>query len=524
MKYSYLLPTIVLLTSLSETKSARILAVFVIPAKSHHVIFRTLTLELAKRGHELVVITPHPVFQNGKTPDNYKEIDVSDKCREAWSRKPMNSGHGSVSDLKNVISAQLDIIVDLFYEYLEDEQVNKILHDPNAKFDLLIVEGWFRPSVAFSHKFNIPVIRFSSFGSCFTEYEDNGAIQYPVFSPKMCGTTLKDNTFWGQITALYDSLIYAKIHKSRDKENEDRLKKHFGADIPSLDDLNQNVNVLMMNVPRIWEMYTPTPPNLIHVAGIHLNVEKELPNDLKTYLDSLPNDVIYISFGTNVETSTIPAKQLQMMVNVLSRLPYQVIWKWNEDELPGRSGNIMISKWLPQEALLRHPKVKLFITQGGLQSTQEAIFAGVPLLGMPLNIDQFYNVENYIRLKIGLRQDLKTLNEEKFGETILTLLNDKSYRDNVQRLSVKLHDERLPPLARAVWWTEHVLRHAGAPYLRAPAANMHWARYYELDLLAIFITICLFSITLVYLCLYYLLLFIFNFLKNSVGFQKYKIV
>lgn len=41
------------------------------------------------------------------------------------------------------------------------------------------------------------------------------------------------------------------------------------------------------------------------------------------------------------------------MVKVLSELPYDVLWKWDKDTLPGQSKNIKIAKWFPQTDVLR---------------------------------------------------------------------------------------------------------------------------------------------------------------------------
>lgn len=40
-------------------------------------------------------------------------------------------------------------------------------------------------------------------------------------------------------------------------------------------------------------------------------------------------------------------------MKVLSGLPYDVLWKWDSDELPAQYKNIKFSKWLPQADLLR---------------------------------------------------------------------------------------------------------------------------------------------------------------------------
>lgn len=45
----------------------------------------------------------------------------------------------------------------------------------------------------------------------------------------------------------------------------------------------------------------------------------------------------------------------------------------------------------------------------------------------------------------------------------------------------------MPPLEKAVWWTEYVIRHNGAPHLRSIAATMPWYQYFLLDVLAAFL-------------------------------------
>lgn len=71
--------------------------------------------------------------------------------------------------------------------------------------------------------------------------------------------------------------------------------------------------------------------------------------------------------------------------------------------------------------------MKLFITQGGLQSTDEAISAGVPLIGMPMLGDQWYNVEKYVKHNIGLRVDIESLTKEQLLKAIKTVVEDERY-------------------------------------------------------------------------------------------------
>jgi glucuronosyltransferase len=55
------------------------------------------------------------------------------------------------------------------------------------------------------------------------------------------------------------------------------------------------------------------------------------------------------------------------------------------------------------------------------------------------------------------------------------------YQDNAQRLSALFRDQPLTPLEQAVFWTEYVIRHKGAPHMRSAALDLTWYQYYLLD-------------------------------------------
>jgi glucuronosyltransferase len=59
------------------------------------------------------------------------------------------------------------------------------------------------------------------------------------------------------------------------------------------------------------------------------------------------------------------------------------------------------------------------------------------------------------------------------------------YRENVQRLSRIFRDQPLTPLEQAVYWTEYVIRHKGAPHLRSAVLDLAWYQYFLLDVIAV---------------------------------------
>lgn len=47
-----------------------------------------------------------------------------------------------------------------------------------------------------------------------------------------------------------------------------------------------------------------------------------------------------------------------------------------------------------------------------------------------------------------------------------------------------LKDQPMSGLEKVVWWTEYVIRHQGAPYLRNPRADISWFDFLILDVVA----------------------------------------
>ncbi|RVE43717.1 hypothetical protein evm_011632 [Chilo suppressalis] len=474
----------------SNNEAARILAYFPTPSISHQVVFRPLLQELAKHGHELIVITTDPAFPKGQTPANYTEIDVHDLSYKAWKEHFLAITSKGSKDSFSQIKVAFHLIARIFKEQMQSDEVQAVLKDTNKKFDLLLVEALAKPALSLTHVLKAPLIQISSLGGTNDNYEVAGAPLHPILYPTFFRQKLYNLTFWEKARELYNHYKYMGWFNRFEAYENELIRKVFGAEVPDLSELGENVDMLFLNVNPIWEDNRPLPPNVITMGGLHQAPMKKLPQDIKSYLDSSKNGVIYISFGTNVEPALLPPQKIQALINVFSKLPYDILWKWNRDELPGRSKNIKISKWLPQADLLRHPKVKLFITQGGLQSTDEAIVAGVPMIGFPMLGDQWYNVEQYVHHGIGLQMDMETLEEDKFRNAINEVLNNDSYRRNIRRLRTLIQDQPQTSLERAVWWTEYVIRHRGARHLRSPAANITWAEYLELELVFYVLAAC----------------------------------
>lgn len=89
-----------------------------------------------------------------------------------------------------------------------------------------------------------------------------------------------------------------------------------------------------------------------------------------------------------------------------------------------KSVNITPTKYITYK-FLGHPKLKLFITQGGLQSIDEAMIAGVPIIGIPIWADQWFNIEKCVQHGVGVKLELEDVEEDILMTNIKTIIGNK---------------------------------------------------------------------------------------------------
>lgn len=143
-----------------------------------------------------------------------------------------------------------------------------------------------------------------------------------------------------------------------------------------------------------------------------------------------------------------------VLLNVFKKLKQKVLWKWETEHMEGKSDNVRLSKWLPQQDILAHPNTRLFITHAGQSSCQETMCHMKPVVsgGQKMNSKKPFNYESILLFQVavpvagdqpmnahyleysGLGETVpyQQLTEEKLLDTINKVLQDPSYTKNAQ--------------------------------------------------------------------------------------------
>uniref|UniRef100_A0A4Y0BFN0 UDP-glucuronosyltransferase n=1 Tax=Anopheles funestus TaxID=62324 RepID=A0A4Y0BFN0_ANOFN len=459
---------------------AKILSIFPTMSKSHWILGSSLMKELAQNGHEVTVISPFPLKN---APKNYRHVDVP--YRTQMFEDIMDEVFDKVDD--SIVEKLIQMggfMHEITNTTLASPEVQSLLKSDET-FDLLVLEIFLNDAfLGFADRFNCPVVGMSTFGASSWVNSLTGSPQPLSYVPHPMSSFTDKMNFWQRLgNVLFTAFDETVLSFMCDPIQQMYYKKYFPNASRSLNQMRRNgVSLVLINSHFSLSFPRPYLPNLIEVGGFHVNRKiNPLPEDIKTFIEQSEHGVIYFSMGSNLKPSKMDQQKRNDVVKVLSSLKQNIIWKWDDDTLVLDKKKFLIGKWFPQDDILAHPNVKLFITHGGLLSCTESIYHGVPIVGIPIFGDQLMNMARAEQSGWGIGVAYTKLNEQTFRKAITDVLNDKSYATNVKTISKRLRDQPLAPMDTAKFWVEYVLRHDGAKHLISSAQDLNIIQYNNLD-------------------------------------------
>ncbi|XP_055290304.1 UDP-glucuronosyltransferase 2B17-like [Moschus berezovskii] len=253
----------------------------------------------------------------------------------------------------------------------------------------------------------------------------------------------------------------------------------------------------MWLIQTYWDFEFPRPvlPNFEFVGGLHCKPAKPLPKEMEEFVQSSgENGIVVFTLGSMI--SNLTQEKVNVIASALAQIPQNVLLKHDGKKPDTLGPNTRLYKWIPQNDLLGHPKTKAFITHGGTNGIYEAIYHGIPMVGLPLFAEQHDNIARVKAKGAAVRVDLETMSSRDLLNALKEVINNPSYKEKAMWLSTIQRDQPITSLDRAVFWIEFVMHHKGAKHLRPAAHNLTWFQYHSLDLI-VFLLACVATVVFV---------------------------
>ncbi|XP_016660305.1 UDP-glucuronosyltransferase 2B20 [Acyrthosiphon pisum] len=456
--------------------AANILAIQSIAAKSHWNVMQAVLRTLTDRGHTVTAFTPFADGDRG----GYTEVDISGDLE---SKVGLNVSRYTRST-RQMFTYMVNALRVNCGTIFEHPRMQDILEGRSPPFDAVIAEAHWSDCVSYAATvlrvpaiYVVPSPIVTHAERSFFGHVPNPAAVSNLLSPRGVPKTFGER-FANTLRTVYGSWLVW--------DNERRLRQSDRRPFDAMDLVRPSLT--FTNTHFITEPSRPLTPDVVQIGGIHLTPPGTIPKDILEFIDNAPNGVIYLTFGSVVLMTSLPENILRALKEAIARVPQKVLWKY-EGEMVDKPKNVMTRKWFPQRDILLHPNVKLFISHGGISGVYEAVDAGVPLLGFPINYDQPRNIDNLVDAGMAISLDLFSVTTDTVFNAIMEIADNDRYRQNANIASDRFKDRPMSPAESVVYWTENVLRHNGAPHLKSHALNLTWYQYFIVDIISTFFSV-----------------------------------
>ncbi|XP_055635124.1 UDP-glucosyltransferase 2-like [Toxorhynchites rutilus septentrionalis] len=480
MAVSLLINVLFVLTGLIKcSESAKILAIFPVPFREHQLVYRPLIEQLANKGHDITLLTTDPidlrVAGNGSLVERIEQIDLN----FVYGLPILDDLKKINLDARDMLKNVFDVMRKISQAELQHPSVQELIQE-NAKFDVVMVE-WSGVSLmnAFAYHFSTPLVGIANGGAYINAHEALGNPNHPIGYPSIFMPFSEDLSLLQRISSVFFTIWYRFYYYTEEIPKQNLIaSENFGCGIPDVFEIERKADLLLINSYQALGNVRPIGPTTIYLGGIHRKqtTGDEMSEDLALFLSQSEEPIVFVNLDLDPNTDYY---RLEKIVKALEDLGATIIWNWNQGQFVNSSAKIYQSYNLPQEDILAHPKVQLFITSGGQRNIEDAIHYKVPVFGIGFST----SLEHYLRQIAKYEAGIISLIDFETQATITDKLRDafslKIYQSNMDRLNRLLADQPMDSLERAVWWIEYVIRNEGTKHLRAP--QLSWFQYLMLD-------------------------------------------
>lgn len=215
--------------------------------------------------------------------------------------------------------------------------------------------------------------------------------------------------------------------------------KHY-CPLATVSDFSQAAGVKIPYIlPTVigFEYARTISPLTEYVGPLVLKSPDPLSEEIKEWLERKPDrSVVYVSMGSVL---VLDKKSGEAIAKGILETGYDLLWsirksnQWILEGLEMGSDRVLLSEWTPQFSVLQSKAIHSVIFHGGFNGLNEALYNGIPVIGLPMTHEQAFNVARLYHNGLGVHLEIETLTSCKVKEAILSV-NTGKHRQKIGNL------------------------------------------------------------------------------------------
>ncbi|GMS94290.1 hypothetical protein PENTCL1PPCAC_16465, partial [Pristionchus entomophagus] len=321
-------------------------------------------------------------------------------------------------------------------------------------------------------------LRAEKFEAAFGESMDwcMGAIIGGSFTDEM--------TFFQRAENVFNFFVYQHFNFQPTERYQKVFDESFPG-FPNIVGLMASNSFFFLNSDPLVDFPRPSAARMIDLGGIAVSNDlKALVKKWSSIFDLRPRTV-FLSFGTFAQAWAMPEEYKETIRSAFRAFPeVTFILKYEKPEHNVTQGipNVIESTWVPQREMLNDPRLSAFVTHCGQGSTTEANYAGVPLIVVPIMLDQIRLAFQVKRNGVGITLDKTDLGRPKvFQGAIREVLENPKYKHQAKKISSMLRDKPFTARDLFVRNMEFLAKHGPLRQLDHQGRHLNLFQYYLID-------------------------------------------
>ncbi|MBR9654023.1 MULTISPECIES: macrolide family glycosyltransferase [Bacillus] len=373
---------------------------FNFPGEGHVNPTLALIEELVKRGEEVVYYCVEEY--KGKIEKTGASFRPYENFLEKVDMLERMNGKINPSELLLHMVKSMDNIIKIVIEELKEEKYDYVIYDNNFAVGWIVAEA-----------LNLPKI-----SSCTTF-----AVTKKLFNALMNNHNEGDkmSPLYQEVTHILEKWQKVYVFSMNEKKNVMTCAGNITIVYTS--------EFFQPDVEELDDSYIFVGPSITSRKDVQEVVFKQKEEEKLIYISmgtvfNQQMDFYYICFEAfkNFPATIILSVGKHIDINQMKNVP----------------PNFKVYNYVPQLEVLK--QANLFITHGGMNSSSESLYFGVPMIVIPVMGDQPIVAQRIEDLKAGIQLNLKKLTPVILHNAVMEILSNDVYLENTHKIKCTLKD------------------------------------------------------------------------------------